>query len=241
MHPAICTIGPFTIYSYGLMLAIAFMVSSSLAASYAAKKGIPSEAIYNLTLISFICGLLGARIFYIVQNLDYYRFNPREIVMLAHGGLAWFGGLFAGAIAAITFIGLKKLPLYAMLDTIAPFIALGQAIGRIGCLLNGCCYGKESIFGLYFPVHNAMLIPTQIYSSIALLIIFIVLRILQERPLAQGAIFFSYLLCYSIKRFFMEFLRADSPACVGGLTLFQILSVIVFFVATIKLISLKKS
>jgi phosphatidylglycerol:prolipoprotein diacylglycerol transferase len=236
MYPLICKIGHFTVYSYGLILLIAFVVSSALARIKARKENLSPDAIFNLAFIVFILGILGARIFYISYNLAYYIKNPLEIIMLQYGGLSWFGGLIVGAISGIIYLKNKRLPIYKVLDLIAPFVALGQAIGRVGCLLNGCCYGKESELGIYFPVHDRVLIPTQIYSSLILVLIFIILRFLQERPHKEGRIFFIYLLLYSIKRFFIEFLRADNPIVFAGLTLFQIMSIIIFFIALLFLI-----
>jgi phosphatidylglycerol:prolipoprotein diacylglycerol transferase len=239
MYPEICTIGPFTIYSYGIMLVMAFLVSVSLACKKAAKLNINPDKIFNLAFFSFLSGIVGARIFYVVENFGYYAKNPAEIIKLQHGGLSWFGGLALGALFAFLYVKKNKLGAYKVLDLLAPFIALAQAIGRIGCLLNGCCYGKESAFGIYFPVHNKTLIPTQLYSTLLLLAIFIFLRYLQERPRRGGEIVFTYLLLYSLNRFFIEFWRADNPQVFMHLTLFQIISLILFCVALAKLIAIK--
>jgi len=161
--------------------------------------------------------------------------------MLQHGGLSWFGGLVGGAAFAFIYLKLKQLPVYKILDLLSPYIALAQAIGRIGCFLNGCCFGRVSEFGIYFPAHNAILIPTQLYSSFLLLIIFIILRFLQVRPHKAGEIFFMYLVLYCAKRFFIEFWRADNPQIIFGLTLFQLLSIAVFFLALAGLIFIKKA
>jgi phosphatidylglycerol:prolipoprotein diacylglycerol transferase len=241
MHPTICTIGPFTIYSYGLMLAIAFSVSSTLAMLEAKKNNIATDIIFNLTFIGFACGIIGARLFYVAQNLVFYKRDPIEILMLQHGGLSWFGGLIFGSLSGIIYLKNKKLAVYKILDLIIPFVALGQAIGRIGCLLNGCCFGKESAFGIYFPVHQAILVPVQIYSSLLLIFIFIILRVLQDRPHIGGKIFYVYLLLYSLKRFFIEFWRQDNPVIFSGLTLFQILSIALFCLATVKLILIRRT
>jgi phosphatidylglycerol:prolipoprotein diacylglycerol transferase len=235
MHPVICKIGPFTIYSYGLMLALAFLVATSLASRQAKNQGFNPQIVSILSLRLLFFGIMGARIFYVVVHLNFYLKNPVEIFMLAHGGLSWFGGLLAGVLVTVRFIRKKALEPLKILDLIAPFLALAQAIGRIGCLLNGCCYGKAAEFGLYFPLYDAVLIPTQIYSSVCLLIIFVILRFMQERPHRQGHIFFVYLILYSVKRFFIEFLRADNEVIFMGLTLFQIISIILFFFAVFKL------
>lgn len=226
MHPEICKIGPFTVYSYGLMLAIAFIAGSTLACKQARKENISPEMVFNLSFLLLICGILGARLFYVVENLRYYIKNPLEIIMLQYGGLAWFGGLIAAVIAGAVYLKIKKLSVSRMADLIVPFVALGQAIGRIGCFLNGCCYGYT-------------VIPTQIYSSFLLLVIFVILRFLQERPHKEGTIFLSYLFLYSLKRFFIEFLRADNPVVLWGLTLFQLLSIVGLLVSVLMFIRLK--
>jgi len=235
MYPEICRIGPFTIYAYGLMLVAAFLVGSALAAVQAKREHINPDIIFNLCFISFISGIIGARIFYIFENLGYYIKNPVEIIMLQHGGLSWYGGLISGGFTGISYLKSKKIPIFRVLDLMAPFIALAQAIGRIGCLLNGCCFGKISEYGIYFPVHKLVLIPTQLYSTLILILIFIFLRFLQERPHKIGVIFFTYLLLYSAKRFFMEFWRADNEIIFHGLTLFQIISIVVFCISVFPL------
>ena len=117
--------------------------------------------------------------------------------MLSHGGLSWFGGLIAGGLCAMIYIKRKNLPVLLFLDMIAPFVALGQAIGRIGCFLNGCCQGIEASFGVYFPEYHAVLVPTQIYSSLLLLGIFVALRLMQDRP--RQAIFIAIYYCIPLR------------------------------------------
>jgi phosphatidylglycerol:prolipoprotein diacylglycerol transferase len=235
MHPVICKIGPFSVYAYGLMLVIAFLVSSILACKEARREGINPDLIFNLAFIVFICGIAGARIFYIIENYSFYKGNPAQIIMLQQGGLSWFGGLIFGFISGILYFKKKKLPIYKTLDLVAPFVALAQAIGRIGCLLNGCCFGKVSEFGIWFTLHQAVLIPTQLYSSLILIFIYITLRFLQIRPHKDGQIFSIYLFLYSLKRFFIEFWRADNPVILWGLTLFQLISIGVFCLSVLML------
>ncbi|MCK9603623.1 MAG: prolipoprotein diacylglyceryl transferase [Candidatus Omnitrophica bacterium] len=228
MYPVICKIGPFTIFSYGLMLALAFLVGSYLAVARAKKDGLQPDIIFNFAFLVFISGIIGARIFYVVENAGYYLKNPLEIIMLQRGGLAWFGGLILGTLVGFTYLKSKNLSIYKVLDLIVPFVALGQAIGRIGCLLNGCCFGRT-----FFPV--------QAYSALILLVIFIILRFMQERPHKDGEIVCSYLMLYCLKRFYIESFRIDNAVIVLGLTLFQILSIVIFFLAFIKFILIRKS
>ena len=241
MLPEICHIGSFTIYAYGLMLVLAFFACTYLAALQAKKQHLDGEQIFNLCFYVFIFGIIGSRIFYVLINARFYLHNPLEIIMLQHGGMAWFGGLIFGTSGAILFIKKHKMNLLKSLDLLVPFIALGQAIGRIGCFLNGCCFGRESEFGLYFKTFDQILIPTQLYSSLLLLFIYMILRFKQEVKHLPGEIFCSYLFLYSLKRFFIEFLRNDSPRIFYGLTFFQILCLAMFSLSLGIFIKLSKT
>src|SRR3989338_6969392 len=216
MHPIIVKLGPFTIYSYGLMLALAFITSSMLAVSGGKRKGISPDIIFNLVFIGFISGIIGARFFYVIENISYYLKYPLEIVMLQQGGLSWFGGLIAGVLSGLIYLKRKKAAVYKVLDLISPYVALAQGFGRA-------------------------FIPIQVYSSLSLLLIFIILRCLQERPHREGEIFFSYLILYCTKRFFIEFWRLDNPVIFLRLTLFQIISIVILILSLTKLLLLKKS
>jgi phosphatidylglycerol:prolipoprotein diacylglycerol transferase len=231
MLPEICRIGNFTIYSYGLMLVLAFFVCAYLSSLQARKQQVDPDRLFNILFYVFVSGIIGSRVLYVLLNAGFYLRNPLEIIMLQHGGMAWFGGLIFGGSTAVILIKKNKMDLLKILDLLSPFVALGQAIGRIGCLLNGCCYGRESEFGLYFKVFDKILIPTQLYSSLLLILIFLFLRFRQDRKHATGEIFISYLFLYSLKRFFIEFLRNDSPRIFWGLTIFQILCLGLFFLS----------
>lgn len=229
MHPIICQIGPLKIYSYGFMLALAFLVSSGLAALNSKKHGILPDHVFNFTFTCFLSGIIGARVFYVLENFGYYFKNLGEVFMLQYGGMSWFGGLILGSFAGLAYLKIKKIPVYRMLDFIAPYLALGQAIGRLGCLLNGCCGGKT------------VLLPVQGYASLLLFIIFLILLFLQKWQYRAGQIIFSYLFLYSIKRFFIEFWRTDNAIVFHGLTLFQLLSIALFLIASVKLFLIHKS
>jgi phosphatidylglycerol:prolipoprotein diacylglycerol transferase len=229
MYPEICKIGPLVVYSYGFMLVVAFFVAVTLASQEAKRHEINPDLIFNLLFISFIFGIIGARIFYVVENLGIYLKEPLEIIMLSHGGISWFGGLIVGTLSGIIYLKRKNMSVYKTLDLIVPFLALGQSLGRIGCFLNGCCFGKEFV-----------LIPVQIISSFLLLLIFIILRFLQGQPHKVGQVFYSYLFLYSIKRFFIEFWRADNKIIFFDFTLFQLISILIFVFSTVKLVIILK-
>ena len=222
---------PVTIHAYGLLLAIAVLTSTFLLVHDARASNIKPEVIYDLVFWAMVGGIIGARAFYVLLNYPFYAANPYEILMIQKGGLAWQGGLIVGGLATVLFIRGRKLFLPVMLDLCAPYLALGQSIGRIGCLLNGCCYGKAVEWGLYFPVHDARLHPTQIYLSAGYLIIFIILKRYQSSSQIPGLVFASYLILASTLRFFVEFFRADHEILLLGLSIYQFVCLGIFVFA----------
>ena len=218
MIPLVTTV---TIYSYGLMLAIAVVVSTLLLAYDAHRSNINADIIFDLVFWAVIGGIVGARMFYVALNYPFFMKHPNEIIMIQNGGLAWQGGLILGSIVVVQFIKLKKLPLSPMLDILVPYLALGQSFGRIGCFLNGCCYGRVFDGGIYFPVHDATLYPTQLYLSVGYLIIFIILNQYKRFSEMPGLVFASYLILASSLRFGVEFFRADHEILFFGLSIFQ--------------------
>jgi len=228
MHPILFTIGPITIYSYGVMLALAVLVCTYFLSLDAKRYNISQETAYDLVFWCMLWGILGARIFYVFIEWDYFSTNLLEIPMLQKGGLAWQGGFLGGALAGVWFARRKKLSLRPLLDLAAPYIALGQSIGRIGCFFNGCCYGKPVAWGIYFPAHNAKLIPTQLFETAGLFIIFLILKKAQTKPHQAGFIFVLYLWLAAIERFIIEFYRADHDLLWGSLSLAQYVALGVF-------------
>jgi len=224
MYPILFTIGPFKVYSYGFFLALAFLTVTLLSEKEAKKRGINLVVISNFCLISLISGIVGARLLFIIMNMDIFISSPKEIIMFQHGGLVWYGGLISALISGFSYLKLKKQDILGVLDLMAPYLALGQAIGRIVCFLNGCCFGK------FWPLYNT-LYPTQVFSSFIMLLIFFTLKSIERRGLSKGSIFLLYLICYSTARFFIEFLRGDSPPIVGSLTLFQVISIVILSVS----------
>jgi phosphatidylglycerol:prolipoprotein diacylglycerol transferase len=212
------------------MLVIAFTCAVSLASAEAKRQNIYSEAIFNVCFLAFISGIIGARILYVVEHFKDYLGAPLEIIMIQHGGLSWFGGLIFGVLSGLIYLRIKKLPVLKVLDIIAPYIALAQSIGRIGCYFNGCCYGSTPY------------LPTQIYSSLLLLLIFLFLRNFQFRPHKEGQVIVLYLILYSVKRFFIEFWRLEHSPILFGLNLFQLISIVVFITALLihRAIKIKK-
>lgn len=228
MWPILFHVGPFTVYSYGLSMAIAALVCGWLMSRDAQRRGIAEAVVYDLMFVSVISGVIAARIFYVYLGWEYYQDNILEIFLLNKGGLAWQGGFLGAILAAIFFAKKRKLSIGVLFDLAAPYAALGQAIGRLGCFANGCCYGKPVAWGIYFPNLHDKLHPTQLYEAGALFLIFILLKFSTRYIKQPGLLFAGYLWLVAIERFVVEFYRADQMAFVGSLSLFQWISIIIF-------------
>ena len=227
MHPVLFKCPLFTIYTYGVFVALAFFVSSWLVSLEAKKRGMDDNVVYNLCVLLLVSGIISARIFYVALSWDYFKADPLEIIRLQHGGLIWFGGLIGATISSVIFLRINKLSVIKIIDLFAPYVALGQAIGRIGCFFNGCCHGKEGSVGVFFPAHGRILFPSQLMDSAFLLFIFIVLKYFGPR-LKGGMVFALYLILASMQRFFMEFFRGDERPFYWGLSIYQWISISIF-------------
>ncbi|MBI3990796.1 MAG: prolipoprotein diacylglyceryl transferase [Candidatus Omnitrophica bacterium] len=238
MHPVILKIEHIAIYSYGLMLSIGFLVAVYMAIRTARKEGVSQNLIMDMALWGLISGLIGARLLYVFLNFSYYARNPLEILMLTHGGLVFYGGFLTGAAGALLFLKRKGANIGLITDIVAPYIPLGQAFGRIGCYLNGCCYGKVTAhrISVIFPLDSVAgeahpyqpLIPVQIYSAMALVGIFLLLKFFSEKKLFRNNLLFVYGVIYSPARFIIEFFRGDNPALLWNLTVSQAISAVIF-------------
>jgi len=232
MHPILCKLGPLCVYSYGVMVAFGFALATACIYMRAPQFGIDRNSVIDAMIIMLISGIIGARALYVLQNLNYYLVNPLEVPNLAKGGLVWYGAFLAGLGASAIYIKKKGIDFWTAADLAVPYIALGQAIGRIGCFLNGCCYGTEVApgplvaFAVQSPYDTALHHPTQLYSAALLLLIFAVLRIWQDHRRFKGEIFLGYCILYSSKRFLIEFLRGDNPRILFNFTLSQLISFI---------------
>ncbi|MFH1837158.1 MAG: prolipoprotein diacylglyceryl transferase [Candidatus Omnitrophota bacterium] len=241
MHRILFQIGPMTIYSYGLLMAIAFIVSTVFILSDAKKEGIDTGKMMDVMVIIILSGILGGRLLFVAQNLGHYTRNPLQIFMLNEGGLAFQGAFLGALIGGIIASKKKRIHFWKGADVIAPYVALGQGIGRIGCFLNGCCYGKFAEKGIkfVFPQETLARVPAQLYSSLTLFGLFAVLVLLKRKKMFDGYIFSMYMMLYGVLRFFLEFIRADNPAVLFDLKLSQIIGIATFFAGALTYNSLK--
>ena len=233
MHPVLFEFASLKIYSYGVMVAFGFFLAIFLASREAKRIGIRPESIFDIGLYALVFGIMGARTLHVLLNLSYYVQEPLHIIMINRGGLAFHGGLIAGSLGTYFFIKRNNMPLWKVADIIIPYLALGQAIGRIGCFLNGCCYGIPTglPLGIALKGHLQFLHPTQLYSSIYLFLTFIFLKKIYNKKKFDGGVFFSYLLIFSGGRFFIDFLRGDLEVVFLGLKTSQLISLGIFLIA----------
>ena len=248
------------IFGYGFMLFVAVASGGWLAAWRAERERLSSEKIWDLAFCLFVSGIAGARLFYLVEYRDEVFKDVTSglgfvvaVVNLSNGGIVLYGGLIAAAVAYFVFCAVNRLRPLALLDIITPSIFLGIGFGRIGCFLNGCCYGKESNlpWAVQFPHDSATfgalvqkklldanalctppLHPTQIYSAIDGFVLAALTAWYFSRRRRNGEVFAIGLTIYPITRFLIEFIRNDEPGLLGPkLTISQWISAGMFLIA----------
>ncbi|MBI4743287.1 MAG: prolipoprotein diacylglyceryl transferase [Actinobacteria bacterium] len=227
MYPIIADFGFMKIYSYGFFLALAFLAATVVVLMETKRKGYERETAYDVVLLAIIGGVFGARIFYVIGHLKYFLIVPLDIFKIYQGGLVFYGGFLGGAIAILLYLKQKKLSIGDFADIVAPAVAIGAAVGRLGCFFNGCCYGKPATIPWAIHFFDTNRHPTQIYEFLMNLSIFGILWFLRKRITEKGFLFLIYLIIYSIARFCIEFLRVTIPV-VFGLSGSQIISIFMF-------------
>ena len=222
------------------MMALAFLAGLWTATRRARLVNVSAEIISDVTLWLLVGGIVGARTVYVTTywQTEFADQPFSEVFMVQHGGLVYYGGLIGAAIAAIGYLAWKKLPVWKIADVLAPSIALGSVFGRIGCLLNGCCYGRYCTlpWAIRFPEGHEThpfnqpavpVHPTELYDALLNLVLYVFLAWLFRRRKFDGQIFATYLVVYAIFRSIAEYFRGDYPTdhVHAGLTSAQLVSV----------------
>ncbi len=223
MRPILFEIAGFPIYSYGVMIFFAFLLGIYLAQRQAPREGFEKDHVYDVAIMTIILALIGARLAYVILHWDYFSQNLLEIFAVRRGGLTFYGGFILPLLGGFFYARIKKISMLKFLDFISPYIALGYGITRIGCFLNGCCYGipTETFLGVVFPaVDNIPRHPTQLYSAGAMFLVFLILSFMQKKYHPRGVVFFTFIFLYGVYRLLVEFLRVSEPGY-WGLTLAQ--------------------
>jgi len=240
MHPILVQLGNWPIYSYGVLLAAAYLVALQLAVVRARQRGIDGNKVMDLGIYLIIAALVGAKLMLVIVDFKYFFQNPRELMSIVRAGGVFYGGLIGALITAIVLVRRYQFRIWTTADLFAPGIALGHVIGRLGCLLAGCCYGRPTDVPwaitftnpaaatnvgtpLGIPLH-----PTQLYDAGAELLILILLLVTERRGRTfEGRTFWLYMLLYGISRFIVEIYRGDDRGVFFGVSTSQFVSIVV--------------
>jgi phosphatidylglycerol:prolipoprotein diacylglycerol transferase len=244
VHPILCEIGPLTFYSYGLFVALGFLLAIGLASRLANRNGLPGQAIADILFWTALAAIVGSRILFVFGDLKYYLKYPLKALALWEGGLVFYGGVAAGAAVMIWLLRRARLPLLPTIDVIAVAVPLGHAFGRLGCFMAGCCYGQptDAWYGVAFVNPDTLarptgvpLVPTQLIEAGVELTLFLVLLRLLPRKRFHGQIALLWVLGYSVIRFLLELLRGDDRSYLvpGVISLSQGISLVIFAAAVV--------
>lgn len=250
MHPILFKIGKLSIYTYGFFVAAGFLAGIWLARKEAKRLGQDPEKIMDLCFYILIAAIAGSRLFYVAVNYRMFLQDPLEIFRLWNGGLIFYGGFIAALLVSLTYLRRYHLSVWKTADILAPSLALGHSIGRIGCFCAGCCYGKacdlpwavtfthpETLAPMNIPLH-----PTQLYASITNLAIFAVLWKVRRRRVFEGWLFWLYVLMYALARSVIELFRGDFRGTMlfGVLSISQCIGIIMAAVAIVMMMVLRR-
>ena len=239
MYPRLLELGPLTVYTYGVLLAAAYLFGLKLAMVRAKSRNLDQTRILDLGIYIIISALVGAKLLLLVTDFRTFTDNPRELLSLARSGGVFYGGLILAVSVALWYIRRIGLPLWTTCDVFAPGIALGHVVGRLGCLFAGCCYGKPTSvpWAITFtdpfaatnvgtPL-NVPLHPTQLYEAGAEALILLVLLATEKRGRPYpGRTFWLYILLYSISRYVIEIYRGDPRGTIGIFSTSQFISLL---------------
>jgi len=209
-------IGPFTVYGYGLMIAIGVLIAYSVGEYRAKKQGLSADELFWITVSCLVGGILGAKILFILVEIKAIIADPSILLDITHGFVV-YGGIIGGIGVGYLFCRIKKLVFLKYFDLVMPSIAIAQGFGRVGCMFAGCCYGRETDSWFHviyqtsdFAPNGVALIPTQMIMALLNFAHFFILALLAKRVVKHdGQVAGFYLVFYSIGRFFLEYLRND--------------------------------
>lgn len=241
MHPILFQIGDFAVRSWGVMVSLGLLMGTIVALRLARREGIKDDLIYDFVIYVAIAGVLGARVWEVLFSLSDYIDDPVSALKFWAGGLSIQGAVAGGLLFTIWYIRRHKIDFWKFADILAPGLILGQAIGRVGCLLNGDAYGipTNSWFGVVYapgtPAYEHFgavpLVPAELMEGIGDLLIFGILIFLYKRRPYKGFIALMYFVLYSVLRFTLEFWRSDSLLIEGTLKAAQVSSIIIALIA----------
>ena len=250
MFPDLFSIGPFTLHTYGLFVATGFFVGLMVTVKLGKSEGIKPQQTMDLGFLIILAAIIGSRILYVLINISYFIERPLDIFKIWQGGLVFSGGVIGVILTVIWYTRKHHLSFWRIADLWAPAMAIGQGIGRIGCFMAGCCYGKptgvkwgvvftdpHSLAPLNIPLH-----PTQLYSVAYGFIIFIILLLLYSRKKFEGQVSLWLLVLHSTARLLVERFRGDDRGLLlgGDMSITQLVTLLILVVAIITLFIFKR-
>jgi phosphatidylglycerol:prolipoprotein diacylglycerol transferase len=254
VYPELFSIGPVTVYSYGVLLAASYLLGLRLAMTRARRWGLDANRVLDLGIYIIIAALVGAKLMLLVVDFDQFSRSPAELLTLARSGGVFYGGLILAVAVAFWYIAKHRMPFWTTCDVFAPGIALGHVTGRLGCFAAGCCYGTQTdvpwsvIFTnplaaanvgtpLGIPLH-----PTQLYEAGAELVILVLLLVTERKGrLFAGRTFWSYMFLYAVSRYIIEIYRGDPRGEMLGFSTSQFISLVLAPLSLVMLAWLARS
>lgn len=253
MHPILLDLGPATIYTYGVLLAAAYLLGLKLAMVRAKVRGLDEARVLDLGIYIIISALIGAKLLLVITDFRTFMTDPSELITLARSGGVFYGGLILAVSVALWYIRKIGLPLWTTCDVFAPGIALGHVVGRMGCFFAGCCWGRETdmpwaitFTDSYAAANvgtplNVPLHPTQLYEAGAEgLILLLLLSTEKKGSNYPGRTFWLYMLLYAVSRFIIEFYRNDPRGVVLMFSTSQFISIVLAPLALVMLVVLAR-
>jgi phosphatidylglycerol---prolipoprotein diacylglyceryl transferase len=214
LHPILFKLGPLTLYTYGLCLAIGFIAGMTATWFEAKRRGVNPDRIFDMAILAIIAAIVGSRLLYVIVFWEKeFKSNPISVLYIQEGGLVFIGGFIAVIATLSIYLRYNRIPYWWGADMIIPACSIGHVFGRIGCFFNGCCYGRVTTgwYGIVFPnlSQNVARHPSMLYEAGFELALFIFLVKMNRQAKTEGMTFVSYLVYYSLWRFFIEFTRDD--------------------------------
>ena len=254
MHPRLFELGPLTVYTYGVLLASAYLLGLQLALVRARRHGLDAQRVMDLGILVIVSALVGAKLLLVIVDFDQFRADPAALFSIARSGGVFYGGLVVAVAAAFWYLRRHPMPFWPTCDVFAPGIALGHVVGRMGCFFAGCCWGRPTAlpWGVTFtnPLAAELvgtplgvsLHPTQIYEAAAELLILVGLLAFERRGRPfPGRTFWAYMLVYAVSRFVIEFFRGDARGTVlGTLSTSQFIAVVLAPISVAMLVWLSR-
>ena len=239
MDPVCFYIGSRAVYWYGIMVALGFLACVAHLTVLGIRERRPPSFGSDLAFWMMLSGIIGARIAYVAANINYYWQDPLAIIRVDQGGLIYYGGFIGAFITGVVFARIKKLNILALADYAVTALPLGHAFGRVGCFLNGCCYGAVTSVSWGVSQQEAIRHPVQLYEAFLNFVIYALLTWFYPRRKHNGEILAIYCIIYPLGRFLLEFFRGDERLGWHGLSYAKIISlgliavgVIIWFVVS---------